>query len=80
MKNNILHIIDLDAFPKFFRIISEVSEVEQRYSTEKGLHYTAINVHLSRQMATNELHNLVKEFKLLINIGYVTGSSFILVN
>jgi ATP-dependent DNA helicase RecG len=35
---------------------------------------------ISRQMATNELHNLTNEFKLLINKGYGAGSYFELVN
>ncbi|MCK9160940.1 MAG: putative DNA binding domain-containing protein [Bacteroidaceae bacterium] len=41
--------------------------------------YQKIN-EISRQMATNELHNLVNEFKLLINKGYGAGSYFELVN
>ena len=35
---------------------------------------------VSRQMATNELHNIVNEFNLLINKGYGAGSYFELVN
>jgi len=35
---------------------------------------------VSRQMATNELHNLANVFKLLINNGYGAGSHFRLVN
>jgi ATP-dependent DNA helicase RecG len=41
--------------------------------------YQKINK-ISRQMATNELHNLATEFKLLINKGYGAGSYFELVN
>jgi len=41
--------------------------------------YQEINT-ISRQMATNELRNLVNEFKLLINKGYGAGSYFELVN
>ena len=41
--------------------------------------YQEINL-ISRQMATNELRNLVNEFKLLINKGYGAGSYFELVN
>jgi ATP-dependent DNA helicase RecG len=41
--------------------------------------YQAIN-NVSRQMATNELHNLVNAFKLLNNNGYGAGSYFELVN
>lgn len=41
--------------------------------------YQKIN-EISRQMATNELHNLVNGFKLLINKGYGAGSYFELVN
>lgn len=41
--------------------------------------YQKIN-EISRQMATNELHNLANEFKLLINKGYGAGSYFELVN
>jgi ATP-dependent DNA helicase RecG len=53
------------------------------YVKEKGkitnAEYQAINK-ISRQMATNELHNLVNEFNLLINKGYGAGSYFELVN
>jgi len=41
--------------------------------------YQKINK-ISRQMATNELHNLSNMFKLLINKGYGAGSYFELVN
>jgi ATP-dependent DNA helicase RecG len=53
------------------------------YVKEKGkitnAEYQAINK-ISRQMATNELHNLANEFNLLINKGYGAGSYFELVN
>jgi ATP-dependent DNA helicase RecG len=53
------------------------------YAKEKGKitnkEYQEINK-ISRQMATNELHNLTKSFKLLINKGYGAGSYFELVN
>ena len=53
------------------------------YVKEKGKitnkEYQEIN-QISRQMATNELHNLDKVFKLLINKGYGAGSYFELVN
>jgi ATP-dependent DNA helicase RecG len=41
--------------------------------------YQEIN-NVSRQMATNELHNLVNDYKLLINSGYGAGSYYELVN
>jgi ATP-dependent DNA helicase RecG len=53
------------------------------YVKEKGritnAEYQEIN-NISRQMATNELHNLVHAFKLLKNNGYGAGSYFELVN
>jgi ATP-dependent DNA helicase RecG len=53
------------------------------YVKEKGKitnkEYQEIN-EISRQMATNELHNLTNSFKLLINKGYGAGSYFELVN
>jgi ATP-dependent DNA helicase RecG len=53
------------------------------YVKEKGritnAEYKEIN-NISRQMATNELHNLVHTFKLLKNNGYGAGSYFELVN
>ena len=53
------------------------------YAREKGQitnkEYQKIN-YISRQMATNELHNLVSDFKLMINNGYGAGSYFKLVN
>jgi ATP-dependent DNA helicase RecG len=53
------------------------------YVKEKGRitnnDYQKIN-EISRQMATNELHNLVNGFKLLINNGYGAGSYYEIVN
>ena len=53
------------------------------YVKEKGKitnrEYQEIN-DISRQMATNELHNLVNVFKLLVNKGYGAGSYFEIVN
>ena len=53
------------------------------YVKEKGRitnsEYQEIN-NVSRQMATNELHNLVNDYKLLINNGYGAGSYYELVN
>ena len=53
------------------------------YVKEKGKitnrEYQEIN-EISRQMATNELHNLVNVFKLLVNKGYGAGSYFEIVN
>jgi ATP-dependent DNA helicase RecG len=53
------------------------------YVREKGKitnkEYQAIN-HISRQMATNELHHLANVFKMLVNRGYGAGSYFELVN
>lgn len=53
------------------------------YVIEKGRitnnDYQKIN-EISRQMATNELHNLVNGFKLLINNGYGAGSYYEIVN
>jgi ATP-dependent DNA helicase RecG len=53
------------------------------YVKEKGKitnkEYQEINK-ISRQMATNELYNLTKLFKLLVNKGYGAGSYFELVN
>ena len=53
------------------------------YVKEKGkitnAEYQKINK-ISRQMATNELHNLANEYNLLINKGYGAGSYFELVN
>ncbi len=53
------------------------------YLKEKGKitnkDYQKIN-EISRQMATNELHNLVNGFKLLINNGYGAGSYYEIVN
>ena len=53
------------------------------YAKEKGKitnkEYKEINL-ISRQMATNELHSLVNEYKLLVNNGYGAGSYFELVN
>jgi ATP-dependent DNA helicase RecG len=53
------------------------------YVKEKGkitnAEYQEINK-ISRQMATNELHNLAAAFKLLINKGHGAGSYFELVN
>ena len=54
-----------------------------QYVKEKGritnAEYQEINK-VSRQMATNELHNLANEFNLLINKGYGAGSYFEFVN
>ena len=53
------------------------------YVKEKGRitnsEYQEIN-NVSRQMATNELHNLVNDYKLLVNNGYGAGSYYELVN
>ncbi|MDR0682819.1 MAG: putative DNA binding domain-containing protein [Dysgonamonadaceae bacterium] len=53
------------------------------YVKEKGkitnAEYQKIN-NISRQMATNELHNLVNNYKLLTNSGYGAGSYYELVN
>jgi ATP-dependent DNA helicase RecG len=53
------------------------------YVKERGkitnAEYQEINK-ISRQMATNELHSLVNDYKLLINNGYGAGSYYELVN
>jgi len=60
------------------RQIKAVLYVKEKGKITNG-EYQKIN-EVSRQMATNELHNLTNEFNLLINKGYGAGSYFELVN
>ena len=60
------------------RQIKAVQYIKEKGKITNG-EYQKINK-VSRQMATNELHNLVNEFNLLINKGYGAGSYFELVN